>query len=148
MSGSYEQKLYKKDADGSDNYVTTMVLGSSFEDITTDATARYYIDCANWDEMTIYYTVDPASSGDIVTTRVDFSPDQSTWCAEADEVVTAGVAAQLPKTRAFTTTAAGSHAVPVVSIPLNDRWARIMVKDDAGTTGTIGAIVILSKVGS
>ncbi len=148
MSGSYEQKIVSKDADGSKNYVTSFVLGSSFEDITTDASARYYIDCANWDEMTIYYTVDPASSGDIVTMRVDFSPDQTVWCAEADEVVTAGAAAVLPKTRVFTTTTAGSHTIPVASIPLNDRWARIMVKDDAGTTGTLGCMIILSKVGS
>tara|TARA_R110002126_G_scaffold47086_10_gene131923 strand:+ start:348 stop:791 length:444 start_codon:yes stop_codon:yes gene_type:complete len=146
--GTYEQKILAKDIDGSNNYVTSFVLGSSFEDITTDETARYYIDCANWDEMTIYFTVDPASSGDIVTTRIDFSPDQTTWCAEADEVVTAGAAAVLPKTRAFTTTAAGSHTIPVASIPLNDRWARIMVKDDVGTTGTLGCKIILSKVGS
>lgn len=146
--GTYEQKLYKKDADGSDNYVTTMVLGSSFEDITTDAAARYYIDCANWDEMTLYFTVDPASSGDVVTTRIDFSPDQVSWFAEADEAVTAGAATVLPKTRVFTTTADGSHTIPIASIPLNDRWARIMVKDDAGTTGVIGVKIVLSKVGS
>ena len=145
---TYEQKILAKDADGSKNYVTSFVLGSSFEDITTDASARYYIDCANWDEMTIYFEIDAATSGDIFTSRVDFSPDQTTWYPEADEAVTAGAATQLAKTRVWTTTSGSAQSIPVISVPLNDRWARIMVKDDAGSTGTIRCQVVLSKVSS
>lgn len=146
--GVYENKVLKKDADGSANYVTSFVLGSSFEDITTDASARYYIDCAGWDEMTIYLNVNAATAADEISTRVDFSPDQTTWYPEADEVVTAGVATQLTKTRNFVTLTTNDESLPVISVPLNDRWARIMIKDDAGTTGTVRCQIVLSKVSS
>ena len=66
---TYEQKLLKKDADGSDNFVTSFTMSTSFEDITDDATANYYIDCANWDEMSIYLEYNPDNSGETITSR-------------------------------------------------------------------------------
>jgi hypothetical protein len=142
----YEQKRYKKDDDGSDNYVTAFTMSTSFEDVTDDLTANIPIDCANWDEMTIYLVYTPDNSGETITSRVDFSHDQTDWHPEADEVVTSADAAQLPKTRTFTSLAGTAQYVPVISVPINDRWARIMVKNSANS-GIVKVNVILSKVG-
>jgi hypothetical protein len=142
---TYEQKTLKKAGDGTNNFVTSYTLTSSFADI---AGGNAYIDCANWDEMTIYIEYDPAVSGEILDTRVDFSADQSLWCPESDESVTSGVATQLAKTRQFTSTTDSAAAIPVISVPVNDRWARIMAKDNVGTTGAIRVQIIMSKLAS
>lgn len=142
---TYEQKRLEKAGDGTANYVTSKTLTTTFAEISTGTA---FIDCANWDEMTIYLFFDPQTLGHILNTRVDFSADQVSWAPEADEVVTIGIAKQLPKSRTYTSLTADEEAVPVISIPLNDRWARIMVNNTAGTTGTVRAQVILSKVGS
>ena len=143
--GVYENKRYEKAGDGTANYVTAKTLTTAFVEVSGGAA---YIDCAGWDEMSIYYFYHADGIGDILTTRVDFSADQTSWCPEADEVVTAGAAAVLPKTRVFTTLTADEEAVPVASVPLNDRWARIMAKDDTGGTGSLRIQIILSKVSS
>ena len=95
--------------------------------------------------INLFYNAD--ISGETISSRVDFSPNQTDWNSEADEVVTAGDAAQLPRTRTFTSTGAVEEPVPVISIPLNDRWARLMVKNSA-STGVARAIITMSKVGS
>lgn len=141
---TYEQKLLKKDPDGSDNFVTAKTLSTSFVDVTG---ASYFIDCAGWDEMTIYAFYHADNTGEVLTTRVDLSPNQTDWCPEADETIVASLATQKPKLRGYTALTADEEAVPVISIPLNDRWARVMAKNSANT-GILRLLIVLSKVGS
>lgn len=142
--GVYEQVRVKKDPDGSGNFVTSFTLDQTLADVTGGS---YFIDCAGWDEMTISITYDPTNSTEALTSRVDFSFDQTDWHPEADEVVASGVATALPKTRLYTSTGATAEALPVISIPLNDRWARLMCKSSANT-GTVKVNITMSKVGS
>lgn len=143
---NFDQKRLEKAGDGTKNFVTSVALTTTFADITGGS---YFIDTANWDEMTIYMYYDAITAGHVVTTRVDFSAtqDSADFNPEADEVVTAGLAVQLPKLRAYTTLTNSEEAVPVMSVPVADRWARIMAKASAGTTSTLRVQIILSKVG-
>lgn len=124
-------------------YATAKVLTTSFVDIKADNV----VDCSDFNELSVYLDYDPAVSGEIVDIRIDFSPDKTNWYPEADETVAAGVATIIAKTRQYTSTSGDSATLPVISVPVADRFVRIMAKDNVGTTGTLSAKTTLSKIG-
>lgn len=121
-------------------YATAKALTTSLVNAGT------VIDCSGFTELVIYIDFDPATSGDAINSQVLFSHDQTDFHAEPDEVVAVGIGTQLNKERTFVSTVGGSNKVPAISIPVADRWARIFLKDDVGTTGTADVTYTLSNI--
>jgi len=105
------------------------------------------IDCTDYTEMTIYPIWTPGSIGDTLSSKVELSNDDSNWHAEPDETVAAGVGTVIAKTREFVSLTTSAETVPVISIPVSDRRARIGFSETAaGTAGVLTVHVRLSRL--
>ena len=87
------------------------------------------IDVVDNSETTIYIEYTPGTSLDSIQYQLEFTYDGTNWFPEPDEVVAAGVATVIPKSRTFVSLDGTKQFVPVLSMPVADKQARLLVKE-------------------
>jgi len=125
-----------------DDYILTFTLTGDKADSLAVITKN--IDCQDFTEMTIYPVWNPGTIGDTLSTLIEFSSDAGlSFHPEPDEAISSGVATVLTKTREFVSLTAASEKVPVISVPVADRRARISFSETAaGSAGVLEAVHI------
>ena len=83
----------------------------------------------DYTESTHYIDYTPGTSGDKLSYKIEFSNDGTTWHSEPDESVSSGVATVVIKEREYTSTSGSLQRVPVVSMPVSDKFLRVLVKE-------------------
>lgn len=104
-------------------------------------------DVTDYTETSTYIVYDPVTTGDSLQYKLEFSNDGTNWHPEPDEVVASGVGTVIIKTRDYVSLATAAVNVPVLSMPVNDKFMRILVKETvAAGHGTVIVNTIVSKL--
>lgn len=103
-------------------------------------------DVTDYAESTTYIRYTPSTTLNVLHYKLQFSNDGTLWYAEPDETVAAGVATVIEKTRIFVATGAVVESVPVLSMPVADKFMRILVKEVLTGGGAHGTVIVNSLV--
>jgi len=115
------------------------------------ATTPTIADVSDYAETSTYIKYNPSTIGNVLHYILQFSNtgEDNDWHDEPDESVASGVATVIGKSRTFVATGTVSENVPVLSMPVADKFMRIEVKEvltGGGAHGTVIAKTIVSKL--
>lgn len=115
--------------------------------LTASLVAGSTLDVTEYTEVTLYLIYTPGTSADSIQYNVEFSNDGTNWHPEPDETVASGVATVITKSRTFTSTSGSAHNLPVVSMPVADKFLRVRTKETAaGSFGTVTVNALATRL--
>lgn len=124
---------------------SALTLTTSFVASGTSSTG-VIADVTDYTESSTYITYVSSTIGNSLQYKLEFSNDGTNWHPEPDEAVSSGVATVVLKSRDYVSLTAVTVNVPVLSMPVNDKFMRIAVKETLGGGGAHGTVTVNSII--
>jgi hypothetical protein len=114
----------------------TLLNGTTLTASYVASSELFYVQ--DYTETTHYIDYTPGTNGNSLQYKIEFSNDGSTWYNEPNEAVSGSTATVTVKDRTYTSTSGSAQRVPVISMPVSDKFLRVLVKETAaGGFGTV-----------
>ena len=96
----------------------------------------------DYTESTIYIRYTSSTTGNSIQYFLEFSNDGVNYNPEPNETVAAGVATAIIKSRDYVSLGTAATFIPAISMPVNDMFMRILIKETLGGGGAHGTVTV------